>query len=293
MPPDSAPYCQPPDPNTKTPKFQPPPLSTDAHCHIFGPGDKYPYAEDRTYTPYDAPVERFRELQKTLGLERAVLVNASCHGLDNTVIVDAIAQSNGAYKGVANIDDTFTTAQLEKMTEQGFRGCRFNFVKHLGGAPDKHVFDAVVDRIKGLGWHLVLHMDAIDIPDLMPMLRALPVTFVVDHMGRVKAGQGLQQEPFRLLLELVKNEEKCWVKVCGSERVSTAGPPYHDSVPFARALIAAAPERVLWGTDWPHPNIAGKMPNDGDLVDLLPLFTENQDHLHKLLVDNPARLYGW
>src|SRR5690606_35521407 len=150
------PVCRPPDPNTKTPQYKPPPKACDAHCHIFGPADKYPYAPDRTYTPPDAPLERFIELQKTLGLERAVLVNASCHGTDNRVILDAIAQSGGRYRGVANVDRSITDAELERLDEGGIRGIRFNFVAHLGGTPDLDEFDELVKRIAPLGWHVVL-----------------------------------------------------------------------------------------------------------------------------------------
>ena len=195
------PTCKPRDPDTHRPKYRPPPGSCDAHCHIFGPGDRYPYAPDRTYTPPDAPLSRFKELQSILGLERAVLVNASCHGTDNTVIVDAIAQSGGRYRGVANADDSFTERMFEDLHQAGFRGVRFNFVKHLGGRPEMRVFHRVLERIAPLGWHLVLHLDAADIVELAPLLRGLRLPFIIDHMGRVKADAGLDQAPFRALLE--------------------------------------------------------------------------------------------
>jgi len=176
--------------------------------------------------------------------------------------------------------------------DAGIRGVRFNFVQHLGGRPDPKLFERTVARLRDLGWHLVLHLDAKDIAEFSPMIRVLPVPFIVDHMGRVKASDGLNQPAFRALLELIKLET-AWVKVCGSERVSTAGPPFTDAVPFAQALVKAAPDRVLWGTDWPHPNIAKYMPNDGDLVDLVPLIAPDETHRRKLLIDNPARLYGF
>ena len=281
-----------PDPDTKTPKFKLPPKSCDSHCHIFGPGDKYPYAPDRTYTPPDAPLEAFRKLHAILGVERAVIVNASAHGTDNRVALDAIAQSNGAYRAVANIDGTITEKGLAELHEGGFRGCRFNFVRHLGGVPDMKVFDRVVAMIAPLGWHVNLHFDAIDLPEYASMLEKLPVTYIIDHMGRVKASDGLDQKPFRILLDLMKNDEKAWVKVCGSERVSSEGPPFHDAAPFAQKLVETAPDRCVWGTDWPHPNVKS-MPNDGDLVDLVPLFAKDADTQRRILVDNPARLYGF
>ena len=288
----SIPTCRAPDSDTRKPDYVPPTGACDAHCHIFGPGSVYPYAPGRKYTPPDAPLERFRELQATLGLERAVLVNASCHGVDNTVILDAIAQSGGLYRGVANVDGSLDDRALEQLHEGGIRGVRFNFVKHLGGAPDMTIFHRVVNRIKALGWHVVLHFDAADLLEYKPLLDGLPVPFVIDHMGRVPTGAGLQQQPFRLLLDAVRRET-CWVKICGAERISTAGPPFTDAVPFAQALLEVCSDRILWGTDWPHPNIRKHMPNDGDLVDLIPQFMPDPAVQQKVLVDNPHRLYGF
>ena len=288
----SIPTCRAPDSDTRKPDYVPPTGACDAHCHIFGPGSVYPYAPGRKYTPPDAPLERFRELQATLGLERAVLVNASCHGVDNTVILDAIAQSGGLYRGVANVDGSLDDRALEQLHEGGIRGVRFNFVKHLGGAPDMTIFHRVVNRIKALGWHVVLHFDAADLLEYKPLLDGLPVPFVIDHMGRVPTGAGLQQQPFRLLLDAARRET-CWVKICGAERISTAGPPFTDAVPFAQALLEVCSDRILWGTDWPHPNIRKHMPNDGDLVDLIPLFMPDPTVQRKVLVDNPHRLYGF
>jgi 2-pyrone-4,6-dicarboxylate lactonase len=285
------PTCKAPDPNTRTPAFHPPAGACDAHCHIFGPGYRYPYAADRTYTPPDAPLSRFIELQRILGLQRAVLVNASCHGTDNTVIVDAIANSGGRYRGVANVDDSFTEHDYQALHTAGFRGVRFNFVKHLGGTPDLDEFHRIISRIKPFGWHVVLHFDAADLLEFDSLLRQLRIPFVIDHMGRVPAKAGIEQPPFRRLLDLARHNEGCWVKVCGAERISSEGPPFTDAVPFARALIEAAPDRVLWGTDWPHPNMAKHMPNDGDLVDLIPLFAPDLQTQQRLLVDNPHRLY--
>src|SRR5262245_49735550 len=218
------PTCKAPDPNTRKPSYRPPPRACDAHCHIFGPADKFPYAADRSYTPPDAPFERFRELQSILGLERAVLVNASCHGTDNAVILDAIARSGGRYRGVANADESFTERDFEALHRGGCRAVRFNFVKHLGGVPDMREFPGVIARVRPLGWHVVLHFDAGDLLEFDGLLRGLPVPFVIDHMGRVPAKAGLTQEPFQRLLELAREHEGCWVKVCGAERVSSARP---------------------------------------------------------------------
>jgi predicted TIM-barrel fold metal-dependent hydrolase len=279
-----------PEADTKTPKFKLPPLSCDAHCHIFGPGSKYPYAPDRPYTPPDAPLESFRALHAKLGVGRAVIVNASVHGTDNRVALDAIAASGGAYRAVANIDDGINEQGLRQLHEGGFRGCRFNFVRHLGGVPDKRVFERVIQMIAPLGWHVDLHFDAIDLPEYADMLALLPLPYTIDHMGRVKASDGLDQRSFTTLLDLMRRDENCWVKVCGCERVSSAGHPFVDAVPFARRIVETAVDRVIWGTDWPHPNVK-VMPNDGDLVDLIPLFAPEREFQEKILVNNPARLF--
>lgn len=287
------PTCKPPDPDTRRPKFQPPSGACDAHCHIFGPGDRYPYAPERTYTPPDAPLSRFRELQSILGLARAVLVNASCHGSDNSVILDAIAASGGRYRGVANPDDSFTEEDYRRMHAGGVRGVRFNFVRHLGGMPDMGEFRRTIERIRPLGWHVDLHFDASDLVEHADLIEQMPVPFIIDHMGRVPTRLGLEQQPFQQLLKMFRANPRCWVKISGSERISSAGPPFTDAVPFARALVEAAPERILWGTDWPHPNIARYMPNDGDLVDLVPLIVPEPALQRQILVDNPHRLYGF
>jgi 2-pyrone-4,6-dicarboxylate lactonase len=284
--------CAGPDPNPKKPRFTSPPVSCDAHCHVFGPSSVFPYSPTRSYTPPDAPKASLMALHRLLGIERAVIVQASCHGSDNRAMLDAIAASSGRYRGVAIIDESVTDRDLRALHEGGVRGVRFNFVKHLGGMRDVRFFTSVLPRLKAIGWHLILHLDAADIVELSEMFASLPVPFVIDHMGRVKAGEGLDQPPFKALLALLRREH-AWVKVCGAERISTSGPPFHDAIPFAQALIAAAPDRVLWGTDWPHPNIARHMPNDGDLVDLVPLIAPDAAMRQKLLVVNPARLYDF
>jgi 2-pyrone-4,6-dicarboxylate lactonase len=279
----------PPDASPVKPAYSAPPGACDAHCHIFGPAARFPYAPARRYTPPDAPKEMLAALHQHLGLSRAVLVQASCHGTDNRAMLDAIKSSSGAWRGVAMVDANVTESEIEALHAGGVRGVRFNFVAHLGGAPDLNAVDQVLQRVDPFGWHVVLHLDAEDILTYREFLEGLRVPFVIDHMGRVKAAHGLDQQPFRLLLDLMKNE-LAWVKVSGPERISAGGKPFHDAVPFARALIGAAPDRVLWGTDFPHPNV-NVMPNDGELVDLFALFTGDEVQRRKVLVDNPARLY--
>ena len=278
-----------PDPNPIKPQYTPPAAACDAHCHVFGPGATFAYSANRSYTPPDAPKEQLAALHKHLGFSRAVLVQASCHGLDNAALVDALTWSKGAWRGVCMIDDTVSEAELETLHVAGVRGARFNFVAHLGGAPDLKVIEAVVARIAPLGWHLQVHLDAEDILTYRDFLLGLEMPFIIDHMGRVVAKNGLDQRPFKLMLDLMR-EGRVWTKVSGFERVSSAGKPFHDAMPYARALVEAAPERVLWGTDYPHPNVK-EMPNDGEQVDLFAQTITDEAMRIRILVDNPTRLY--
>lgn len=278
-----------PDPNPKTPDLQLPPGACDAHCHVFGPGAVFPYHPNRAYTPPDAPKEALKALHDHIGVERAVIVHASCHGVYMDATLDAIASSGGAYMGTAIVEPSVTDADLRRYHEGGIRAVRFNFVRHLESVPEPAVVKRMADRAAEMGWHLVVHLDAEDIGELSPLLLGLPVPFVIDHMARVKAGDGLAQPAFRELLRLMERPN-AWVKICGGERISSAGPPFADAVPFAQALIAAAPDRILWGTDYPHPNVRS-MPNDGQLVDLFALYAPDPAVQKRILVDNPDVLY--
>ena len=261
----------------------------DVVRHVFGPAAKFLYAPNRRYTPEDAPKEVLAALHTHLGIERAVIVQASCHGTDNAAMLDCIASDPNRYRGVAIVNDSFTDKDFDKLDAGGVRGVRFNFVKHLGGAPDMAVFNRVMDRVKGRGWHVVLHVDAPDIIPLSDMIKKLPLPFVIDHMGRVPAKNGVGQEPLRALLEIAKRDN-AWIKVCGSERIDF--PPYDKAVPIAHMLIEAAPDRVLWGTDFPHPNPSHEA-DEANLVDLVPQFAPDPQRQKALLVDNPARLYDF
>jgi 2-pyrone-4,6-dicarboxylate lactonase len=289
----TAPTIPPPHPDPHPPKaFTPPAGACDAHCHIFGPAARFPFASERTYTPPDSGCDDLERLQDRLGLSRAVFVQASCHGTDNSAMVDALLRGDGRYAGVAMIDDTFTDADLRTLHDAGVRGVRFNFVAHLGGAPDMDQFWRIVGRVAPLGWHVVLHFDAVDLPAYGDVLDRLPVPYVIDHLARIDAAAGLDQEPFVRLVELL-GDERAWVKVSGAERLSAEGPPaYGDVVPFARTVIERAPDRVLWGTDWPHPNVK-QMPDDGDLVDVLAAFAPDDTTRTRILVENPTRLYDF
>ncbi|MDS9469838.1 amidohydrolase family protein [Paracoccus sp. MBLB3053] len=277
-------------PNPSKPTITLPRGACDAHCHVFGPAARFPFATERTYTPVDAAWETLQDLHRLLGLERTVLVQASCHGKDNSAMLDAIARSDGSCRGVAMVDRGITDAELDKLHEGGVRGIRFNFVTHLGQDADLDAVRGLAARIAPLGWHAVLHFDADRLDRLAPVLRELPIPMVIDHMGRLDASRGIEQPGFDLLTELMQ-DDRFVVKVCGAERITRTGPPYADAVVIAQALVRAFPDRVLWGTDWPHPNIRKDMPDDGKLVDLLGEIAPEAHLLEKLLVENPTRLY--
>ena len=280
----------PPDPNPVKPKYSPPPNACDGHCHIFGPAKRFPFAKDRTYEPPDSPKEKLAALHQHLGLSRAVLVQASCHGTDNSAMLDAIKSSKGAWRGVAMVAKSVTQSELQRLHAGGVRGVRYNFVKHLGGSPELGTVETMVTRIEPFGWHLQLHLDADNISELREFLSKLKIPFIIDHMGRVAARNGVGQPAFRQLLELMKDNPRAWVKISGPERISASGKPFHDAIPFAQALVKAAPDRVLWGTDFPHPNVK-VMPNDGELVDLFAATVADDATRKKILVDNPTKLY--
>lgn len=290
LPTEKAPATLGPHPNPHTPKFRMPPLACDTHTHIFGPDSKYPYSPTRTYTPPEAPLAMFKALHEKLGIERCVVVNATIHGFDNRVVTDAIAQSAGKYRGVATVSDAMTDGELKALDDAGIRACRFIFLKRLGGVSDLGAFQRVTQRVAALGWHIVLYLDAESVAEFRPLLARLPAPYVLDHMGTVKAAKGMDGENLKALLALQREDEKCWVKISAPERASAAGAPYLDAVPIAKALIDNAPDRVIWGSDWPHPNLK-VMPDDGDLVDLIPQYAPDAAVRRRLLVDNPARLY--
>ena len=279
-------------PSPTKPQYIPPPGAVDAHCHVFGPGDEFPYAPQRKYTPCDAPKSKLWELRDYLGFERNVIVQATCHGADNRAMVDALRASNGRARGVATVTREFTDAQLRDLDAAGVRGVRFNFVKRLVDVTPREVLVEIAERIKPLGWHIVIYFEAQDLPELYDFVASLPTIVVVDHMGRPDVTQPLTAPGFELFVKLMRQHENIWSKVSGAERLSRSGPPgYDDFVPFARRIVETFPDRVLWGTDWPHPNLKTHMPDDGQLVELLPRIAPTPVLRQKLLVDNPMRLY--
>lgn len=274
----------------RRPRFILPPGTCDTHVHIWGPFDRYPVAKGAPYVPPERTRDDLVALHARLGIDRAVIVQTTAHGTDNRAMLDAIAASDGAWRGVALVDEGFGDAAYQALHDGGVRGVRFSFLQHLGGTPDLALLRRTAERIAGMGWHLVLHLDAGSIVAFEALLRGLDLTVVVDHMGRVPVAEGMEHPAFRILLDLLR-QPNWWVKVSGAERISAEGPPFRDAVPVARRLIAAAPDRTLWGSDWPHPNVRWH-PDEADLVDLLPDFGDAAA-LRRVLVDNPARLYGF
>jgi predicted TIM-barrel fold metal-dependent hydrolase len=293
------PVSLPPDPNTRAPHWGLPPGACDTHAHIFGPPDIFPYADERRYTPPAAPLEHYRNMQKITGLGRAVFVTPTAHGYDNRVILNAIAQLGESARGIANIDSSFDEAALDELHRGGMRGARFHLMDDRHGS-EEHLSEQL-PRLKKRNWILDLHVDPKDFIDHERFIRALPTTTIIDHMARVRGSDGVDHPAFSLLLELLK-DDRFWVKLCSFDKISgvpkahvEGGLPFMDMVPFARAVIEAAPDRVIWGTDWPHGNTftPGRVPNEGDLLDLLAVIAPDAALRKRILVDNPVRLFGF
>ena len=279
-------------PSPSKPRFRPPPGAVDAHCHVFGPGDVFPYAPERKYTPCDASAEQLFALRDFLGFERNVIVQATCHGADNRALVDALQRAQGRARGVATVRADVTDAELGALDAAGVRGVRFNFVKRLVDTVPRETLAAIAARIAPLGWHVVIYFEAAELRELHDFITSLPTTLVVDHMGRPDVTQPVDGPEFDAFVRLMGEHPHVWSKVSGPERLSKSGPPgYDDFVPFARRLVDTYPDRVLWGTDWPHPNLKTHMPDDGQLVDLIPRIAPTVEQRRRLLVDNPGRLY--
>jgi 2-pyrone-4,6-dicarboxylate lactonase len=285
------------------PRFKLPAGAVDAHCHVFGPGALFPYAPERKYTPCDASKDELFALRDHLGFARNVIVQATCHGADNRAMADACRASGGKARGVATVKRSVSDAELSALHAAGVRGVRFNFVKRLVDFTPKEELMEIAGRIAKLGWHVVIYFEAVDLPELWDFFTSLPTTVVVDHMGRPDVSKPIDGPEFTLFLEFMRQHANVWSKVSCPERLSVSGPPalpgpgggaqaaYRDVVPFARRVVQEFPERVLWGTDWPHPNLKQHMPDDGLLVDFIPHIATTAELQHKMLVANPMRLY--
>jgi len=280
-------------PNPSAPQFKLPTGTVDSHCHVFGPSYKFPFAPERKYTPCDAGKDQLWALRDHLGVERNVIVQATCHGADNRALVDALLDSNGTARGVATVRADVTDEELMMLNSAGVRGVRFNFVKRLVDALPFDELEKIADRVAPMGWHVVIYFEADDLAEYYNFFTSLPTTVVVDHMGRPDTAEPWHGPAFGLFLRLLQDNNNFWSKVSCPERLSRLGPDFHyqDVVPHARAVVESFPDRVLWGTDWPHPNMKSHMPDDGKLVDFVPLIAPTAELQQKLLVDNPTRLY--
>ncbi len=281
------------------PRFKLPSGSVDAHCHVFGPADEFPYAPQRKYTPCDASKDQLFALRDHLGFDRNVIVQATCHGSDNSALIEACRSAGKRARGVATVHADITDDELHTLHIAGVRGVRFNFVKRLVDITPKDELLTIAARIAPLGWHVVIYFEAPDLPELWDFFGAIPTPLVIDHMGRPDVTKPIDGPEFELFLRFMHEHDTVWSKVSCPERLSHTGPPalhgeqaaYWDVVPFARKVVESFPNRVLWGTDWPHPNLKKHMPDDGLLVDFIPHIAVNAELQQRLLVDNPMRLY--
>ncbi|MCA6112013.1 amidohydrolase family protein [Bradyrhizobium cenepequi] len=290
------PACLPPR-EVSRPKLPLPPGACDTHAHVFGPSDHFPYAEDRSYTPPDAPLEKYLDMLDTLGFARGVLVQGSAHGRDNSAMLDALRRTPDRLRGVAVADASVSPAIFKEWNALGVRGLRFNHffrggqLHYRGGVPLTEA-ERLAPVMAELGWHLQLWIDVKDLPQTVPLLKSFHLPVVIDHMGRTDARAGTSTEGFQSLLRAV-GDGWCWAKLSGAHRLSQQAPDYPDARPFHEALVRANPERLVWGGDWPHPRVEGEMPDAGHLLDLLQQWTPDEATRRRILVTNPAGLYGF
>jgi 2-pyrone-4,6-dicarboxylate lactonase len=278
-------------PNPSKPKYKPPAGAVDAHCHVFGPEEKFPFAPKRKYTPCDAPKETLFQRRDFLGFDKNVIVQATCHDTDNRALVDALVSSDGKAKGIAFVDESFDDAALQELDRAGVRGVRFNFIKRLVDSTPQDVMQRIAQRIAKLNWQVVVYFEHADLEEMEGFLTSLPTTVVVDHMACPNVRQGVDGAAFQRFLRFLDKNTNYVTKVTCPERFTVTGPPYDDVVPFARTIVERFPDRVIWGTDWPHPNMPKEAPDDGLLVDMIPKIAPTPELQRKLLIDNPMRLY--
>lgn len=278
-------------PNPKIPDFVLPGGAVDAHCHVFGPSPEFPFAPERKYTPCNASKDDLFALRDHLGFSRNVIVQATCHGKDNSAMVDACRVGGDLARGIASVGADITHKELAEMHDAGVRGVRFNFVKRLVDVTPKEAFIAIAEKIQEFGWSIVVYFEATDLEELEPFLKQLPGIVVVDHLGRPDVTKGVNHPDFTRFIDFMTKNENIWTKVTCPERLTTTGASYDEVVPYYQAIVDRFEDRVLWGTDWPHPNMKSHMPDDGALVDYIPRIARTQEQIHKLLVTNPMRLY--
>ena len=279
-------------PNPSKPTFVVPAGAVDAHCHVFGPGDIFPFAPERKYTPCDASWEQLFALRDFLGFDKNVVVQATCHGSDNSALLDVLERADDRARGVVTVKADITHDELARMNELGVRGVRFNYVKRLVDPKPDDYYRQIIEKIKPFGWHVVLYFEPSDLQEKYDFFTSLGVPVVIDHMGRPDVTKPVDNAEFDLFLRFMRENTNVWSKVSCPDRLSVSGSPlYADVVPFAKTIVEEFPDRVLWGTDWPHPNMKKEMPDDGILVDYVPTIATTPVLQQKLLVTNPTNLY--
>lgn len=273
------------------PKWRLPEGAWDTHFHVLGPQAQFPYAAARKYTPPDAPLERAMRLHEALGIARGLVVHANTHGFDNAVDLDAVARSKGRYLAVVRLNASATPEGCAALHAAGARGVRFAFNPQHGGSLDRAAFDHVMGCIRELGWFVELHFEGAALPGLAEWIGCIPAKVVIDHFGRIDVSLGASQAPFSALVELARRDN-VWIKISGADRISRLGAPYDDVVPFAHRLLEVAPDRLIWGSDWPHTGLFDRVrvPDDGKLLDALASFIPDDALRRRVLVDNPRRL---
>jgi len=279
-------------PNPSKPSFTVPAGAVDAHCHVFGPGDVFPFAPERKYTPCDASWEDLFRLRDFLGFDKNVVVQATCHGSDNSALLDVLERSDGRARGVVTVKPDISVEELERMHDLGVRGVRFNYVKRLVDPKPDEYYREIIEKIRPLGWHVVLYFEPADLKEKKDFFNSLNIPLVIDHMGRPDVTKPVDGEEFEVFLDFMRKNPDVWCKVSCPDRLTVSGSPeYADVVPFAKKIVEEFPDRVLWGTDWPHPNMKKEMPDDGILVDYVPSIATTPELQEKLLVTNPTKLY--
>jgi 2-pyrone-4,6-dicarboxylate lactonase len=279
-------------PNPSKPTFQVPAGAVDAHCHVFGPGDVFPFAPERKYTPCDASWEDLFHLRDYLGFDKNVVVQATCHGSDNSALLDVLERSEGRARGVVTVKPDITAEELQRMHDLGVRGVRFNYVKRLVDPKPDEYYREIIEKIRPLGWHVVLYFEPADLKEKKDFFTSLNIPLVIDHMGRPDVTKPVDGQEFEMFLDFMRENPNVWCKVSCPDRLTVSGSPeYADVVPFAKKIVEEFPDRVLWGTDWPHPNMKKEMPDDGILVDYVPSIATTPELQEKLLVTNPTKLY--
>jgi 2-pyrone-4,6-dicarboxylate lactonase len=280
------------DPEPTKPTFHLPRGAVDAHCHVFGPGALFPFAPERKYTPCDAGKEQLFGVRDFLGVSRNVVVQATCHGSDNSAMLDVLRSAKGQARGVATVEPSVSRHELDEMHESGVRGVRFNYVRRLVDPEPDDYYYRIIEKVAPLGWHVVVYFEAADLEERWDFFTSIETRVIVDHMGIPDVSKSVDGPDFARFVRLMREHENFWTKVTCPERISVSGPPsFDDVVPFAQKIVEEFPDRVLWGTDWPHPNLKGFMPDDGKIVDFIPRIAPSEALQHQLLVSNPARLY--